>query len=289
MSLGVYLNIMMGGLLTGLVYGLAALGLAVIFGVIRVVNFAHGELMVAGMYGAVLLASGRGIDPILAAPLVAAGLFVAGYLMQRHLVNRFVTAPDHQQFILMLGVATMLTNGTLMLFGPDSRGVHVDYAFDTLQVGPFLLDSVRVRAAGVAVMAATGLFLFFNLSRTGKAIRACADNPFGARVIGLDLERLYACTFGLGAAVAGVAGCLMALVVDVRPGLGPEYTLLGFIVVIVGGLGSAGGALVGGILIGVSEALAGALLTPSMKSMFSFALLILVLLLRPQGLMGRPE
>lgn len=289
MSLGVYLNIMMGGLLTGLVYGLAALGLSVIFGVIRVVNFAHGEMMVAGMYGAVLLAAGRGLDPVLAVPLVAAGLFGFGYLLQRFLINRFVGAPDHQQFILLVGVAIMLVNGLLMLFGPDSRGVHVPYSFDTLQLGPFLLDSVRLRAAGVAVVFTAGLFLFFNISRTGKAIRACADNPFGARVVGLDLERLYACTFGLGAAVAGAAGCLMALIVDVRPALGPEYTLQGFIVVIIGGLGSAGGALLSGVLIGVSEALAGALLTPSMKSMFSFALLILVLLLRPQGLMGRSE
>lgn len=287
MGLGFYLNVLSGGLLTGLVYGLAALGLSVIFGVIRVVNFAHGELMVAGMYAAVLLAVRRHIDPVLAAPLVAAGLFLVGYALQRFLINRFIGAPDHQQFILLAGVAMMLMNGMLMIYGPDARSAQLSYSFDTLSFGPLLFDRVRVRAAGVAVVVTAALFLFFNVTRTGKAIRACADNPFGARAIGLDVDHLYAFTFGLGAAIAGIAGCLMTLIVDVRPPLAQDYTLLSFIVVIVGGLGSAGGALLGGVLIGMSEALAGALLTPSMKGMFSYALLVLVLALRPHGLMGQ--
>jgi branched-chain amino acid transport system permease protein len=131
------------------------------------------------------------------------------------------------------------------------------------------------------------LFLFFRYTRTGKAIRACADNHLGARIVGLDVNKLYALTFGLGAACVAVAGCAMSVLVEVTPALGPGYTLLAFVIVIVGGLGSMPGALLGGVLIGVSEAVAGLLVAPSAKSMFSFGLLILVLLLRPQGLLGR--
>jgi branched-chain amino acid transport system permease protein len=287
MTLALFLNIVASGLLTGLVYGLAALGLSVIFGVVRVVNFAHGEMMVAGMYGAVLLFGAFGLDPILSAPLVAAVLFVFGWALQRGLVNKFVERPEHMQFILLLGIATILLNGLLMVFGPDSRGVQVDYVFDTVEVGPLLLDAVRLRAGAGAVVVAAALFAFFRFSRTGKAIRACADNPLGARVVGLNIDGLYAFTFGIGAAVVGIAGALMALVVETRPQLAPEYTLLSFVIVIIGGLGSLPGALLGGVLIGVTEALAGALLAPSLKALVGYLVLIVVLLLRPQGLLGR--
>lgn len=287
MSLAFLPAILVSGLLTGLVYGLAALGLSVIFGVVRVVNFAHGEMMVAGMFGAVLLFAFAGIDPLLAAPLVGAAMFAFGWALQRGLVNRFVGRPEHMQFILLLGVATIVLNALLMVFGPDSRGVQVDYVFDTVEIGPVLIDAVRLRAGVASIIVAALLFVYFRWTRTGKAIRACADNPLGARVVGLDLDGLYALTFGIGAATVGVAGALMVLLVDARPQLAPEYTLLSFIIVIVGGLGSLPGALLGGLLIGVSEALAGFLLEPSLKALFSYGVLILVLLLRPQGLLGR--
>jgi branched-chain amino acid transport system permease protein len=281
-----YLNIVVAGCLTGAVYGLMALGLSVIFGVLRVVNFAHGEMMVVGMLGAYLLNRSFGIDPILALPAVALALFVAGYALQRGLVNRYVGMPDHIQFLLLLAVGMILTSGNLMLFGPDARNVPLDYAFDSLEVGPILLDKVRVYAAGAAVALAAILWAGFRYTLTGKAIRACADNQVGAQVVGLDVPRLYAVTFGIGAAAVGAAGCLMLLLVDVHPYLASDYTLLAFIIVILGGLGSFGGAILGGILVGLSEALSGFLVTPSLKSLFSFGLLILVLLLRPQGLLG---
>jgi branched-chain amino acid transport system permease protein len=287
MPLDFYLNVIVSGILTGLIYGLAAMGLSVIFGVVRLVNFAHGEMMVLGMFGAVLLSQSFHLDPMLSAPLIACVLFVAGYGLQRGLLNRFIDRPDHQQFILLVGIAMMLVNGLLMVFGPDARAANVDYSFDSFAVGPLNLDKVRVYAAGTALLVAALLFCFFRYSRIGTAIRACADNQLGAKVVGLDVPGLYAITFGLGAACVGVAGSLMSLVIDVRPQLAPEYTLLSFIIVIVGGLGSMGGALLGGVLIGVSEAVAGFVLLPSMKSMFSYGLLVLVLLLRPQGLLGK--
>ncbi len=281
------LNIVIAGLLTGAVYALMALGLSVIFGVIRVVNFAHGEMMVLGMFGAWALFHWLRIDPILAMPLIAGAMFLAGYALQRGLINRFVTRPEHMQFLLMLAIAIMLTSGMLIGFGPDARGVQLDYAFDSYDVFGLLLDKVRILTAGGAVLGAALLWGFFRFTRTGKAIRACADNYLGAQIVGLDVKRLYAVTFGLGAACVGAAGSLMLLLIDVHPYLATDYTLLAFIIVIVGGLGSLGGALLGGLLVGVSEALSGFYIDPSMKSMFSYALLILVLLLRPQGLLGR--
>jgi branched-chain amino acid transport system permease protein len=181
----------------------------------------------------------------------------------------------------------MLTSSMLIVFGPDARNVQPAYALESFEIGSLILDKVRVFAAGGAVVSVTLLWAFFRFTRTGKAIRACADNQIGAQVVGLDVSRLYAVTFGLGAACVGAAGTLMLLLVDVQPYLSSDYTLLSFVIVILGGLGSLPGALLGGLLVGVSEALSAYLITPSMKSMFSFGLLILVLLVRPQGLLGR--
>ena len=288
-AVDLFLNILASGLLTGLVYGLMALGLSAIFGVMRVVNFAHGDMMVVAMYATWVLGAKLGLSPFVALPLCAVALFAAGYLLQRFLINRFITASEHIQFLLLLGVAMVLTNGGLMLFGPDARGLHLDFAFDSYNVGPLVLDKVRVVAAAVAIATTTGLWAFFAYTTTGKAIRACADNLTGAQVIGLDVRQLYAVTFGIGAACVGAAGSLMLLLVDVHPHLAADYTLLGFIIVILGGLGSLAGALLGGVLVGLSEALSGFLIDPSMKSMFSFGLLIVVLLLRPQGLLGKRQ
>ena len=280
-------NVVIAGVLTGLVYGLMALGLSVIFGVVRVVNFAHGEMMTIAMYAATILFATLKLDPFLAIAPVAIAFFALGYFLQKGLINPFITRPEHSQFMLLVAVAIILVNGMLLAFGPDARNVQVDYQLESFEIGKILVDKARLYAAGAAVLTAVCLFSFFRFSLTGKAIRACADNYLGARVVGLDVKHLYALTFGLGSVCVAVAGCAMVVLVDVTPGLGPYYTLLAFVIVIVGGLGSMGGALLGGVLIGVSEALAGLFIDPSAKSMFSFGLLILVLLFRPQGLLGR--
>jgi branched-chain amino acid transport system permease protein len=280
-------NVALAGVLTGLVYGLMALGLSVIFGVVRVINFAHGEMMTIAMYAAIVLFGWLGWDPFAAVLPVAAVFFVSGYLLQMGLINPFITRPEHSQFLLLVAVAIIMVNALLMAFGPDARHVQLDNLLEPVEIGPLLADRGRLAAAGVACAAALALFAFFRFARTGKAIRACADNHLGALIIGLNVKRLYALTFGLGSACVAVAGCMMILLVDVTPSLGPAYTLLAFVIVIVGGLGSMTGALAGGVLIGVSEALAGLFFAPSAKSMASFALLIMVLALRPQGLFGK--
>lgn len=275
------------GLLTGMVYGLMALGLSVIFGVMRIVNFAHGEMMVVGMYLAWMGFEYLQVSPMLSLPVIAVIFFAAGYALQRGLISPFIGRPEHQQFLLLLAVAILLVNAALAIAGPDSRGIQMESQFDSYELGPLVFDAVRLHAALGAVAIALLLWLFFTRTRTGKSIRAAADNNLAALVVGLDVRRLYAFTFGIGAACVGAAGALMITIIPVSPFLAVEYTLLAFVIVIVGGLGSMTGALLGGLLIGVSEAVAGLLLQPSLKSMFSFGLLILVLLLRPQGLVGR--
>ncbi len=287
MPFEVVLNIILNGLLTGLVYGLMALGLSVIFGVVRIVNFAHGELMAVAMYAAVISFAAFGVDPLWMLVPVALAFFGLGYVLQRGLINPFINRPEHSQFMLLLAVALVLVNGLLVAFGPDARNVQVDYSLDSYEIGSMLVDKVRVICAVVSLAACAVLFAIFRFTGFGKAIRACADNLAGARIVGLNVPHLYGLTFGLGTACVGVAGVLLTLLVDVTPSSGPSYTLLAFIIVIIGGLGSMVGALAGGVLIGVSESVAGLLITPSAKSMLSFALLILVLAIRPQGLFGK--
>lgn len=279
-------NVVLSGLLTGTIYGLMALGLSIVFGVMRLVNFAHGELMALAMYAAVLAFERLSLDPFLAVPVVAVLFGFVGYGIQRGFINRFVGRPEHVQMLLMIALATIASNGLLLIFGPDAKSVQPSYALDSFEVGPLLVDKSRVFAAGVALVSTGLLAAFFKLTLLGKAIRACADNPVGARVAGLPVRHLYAVTFGLGTACVAIAGCSMVTLIDVTPLLGPAYTLLAFVIVIVGGLGSMVGALLGGLVIGVSEALGGVLISPSAKSMFSFGMLVFVLLVKPRGLLG---
>lgn len=287
MPFDIFLNVAVGGVLTGLVYGLMALGLSVIFGVVRVVNFAHGEMMTIAMYIAVTLFAALHLDPLVMLIPIAAVMFALGYLLQAGLINAFITRPEHSQFLLLVAIAIIIVNVLLIVFGPDSQNVQVAYAFDSYQIGPLIIDATKAYAGGAAIVVAAALFCFFQYTSVGTSIRACADNYTGALVIGLDVKRLYALTFGLGSACVGAAGVMLLLIFDVTPAVGPAYTLLAFVIVITGGLGSMPGALIGGVLIGLTEAMAGLLFTPSAKTMFVFAILVLVLLFRPQGIMGK--
>ncbi|TMJ74377.1 MAG: branched-chain amino acid ABC transporter permease [Alphaproteobacteria bacterium] len=287
MAAEIYLNVAVSGLLTGLVYGLMAVGLSVIFGVVRVVNFAHGEMMTVAMYLAIVLFNSLGLDPLVMAVPLAGVLFVLGYVMQAGLINPFITRPEYSQFMLLIAVAIIVVNVLLIAFGPDARSVQTSYAFDSFLVGPLIIDATKVYAGAATLVITAALFAFFQFAPLGKAIRACADNYTGALIVGLNVKHLYALTFGIGAACVGAAGSMLVLLVDVTPSLGPASTLLAFIIVITGGLGSMAGAVLGGLLIGFTEAMAGLFFTPSAKSMFSFGLLVLVLLFRPQGILGK--
>ena len=275
-------------MLTGLVYGLMALGLSVIFGVVRVVNFAHGEMMTVAMYLAVVLFAALGLDPLLMMVPIAAVLFAFGYVHAAGLINPFISRPEHSQFMLLVAIAIIIVNGLLIVFGPGRPSVQTSYAFDSFQIGPLIVDATKAlcrRSRRSLVAAALFAFFRFTPTRHGdprlrrQLHRRAGRRPQRQAALCADLRYRR-----------GLRGCRRRDAgADHRctPSLGPAYTLLAFIIVITGGLGSMPGAMLGGILIGVTEALAGLLFTPSAKSMFVFAILVLVLLFRPQGILGR--
>src|SRR5262249_21541117 len=228
----IYFNVAVSGLLTGLVYGLMAVGLSVIFGVVRVVNFAHGEMMTIAMYLAFVLFSSLGLDPLVMVVPLAGGVCALRYAMQAGVLNPFITPPPHNQFIFLVAVAIIISNNLLIVFGRDARTDHTSYAFDSFLVGPLIIDATKAYAGAATVVITAALFGFFRLAPLGKAIRACADNYTGALVVGLDVKRLYALTFGLGAACVGAAGAALVLLVSVTPPPGPAFSPLAFILVL---------------------------------------------------------
>jgi branched-chain amino acid transport system permease protein len=264
-----------------------AVGLTLIFGVMRVVNFAHGDMMVWGMYLAWLLATRGGVDPYLAFVICAAALFVLGLGVQRGLVDRILDAPHEIQILLMLGVALVLENAALMVFGPEPQRVRSALSASALWLGPLFIDMARLVTFAVALALTALLSLFLFRTDLGRSIRAAADNPYGALVIGTDVRRVYAIAFGVGAACVGAAGALVTPIVPFQPAAGLGLSVTSFNIVIIGGMGSLAGAFVGGLLVSVAESLGAVFLAPSMKELVSFSLLIVVLLFRPAGLFGR--
>jgi branched-chain amino acid transport system permease protein len=284
-----YLNVISGGILIGVIYALIALGLTIIFGVMRIVNFAHGEMVVIGMYVGYGLWSVSGLPPWTLAPVAGLVLFAVGYVLQIAIVNAFIDRPQHVQFILFISFGLIITGLHLLFFGPDPRPIATIESMQSYAIGPIRLDVVRTQAALMAFALIGLLMLFLKCSTLGASIRAAADNLTGAQVIGIRVRRVYVVTAGIGMACAGVAGALIAPLFDTQPFLATDFTLIAFIIVIVGGLGSLIGALVGGVMIGVAEAVAALVVSPALKTVFSYALLVLVLLFRPNGLFGQSE
>jgi branched-chain amino acid transport system permease protein len=278
---------LLSGLLFGGVYSLMAVGLTLIFGVMRVVNFAHGDMMVWGMYLAWLLATRFGIDPYVGFVLCAAALFLVGLAVQRGLVDRIIDAPHEMQILLMLGVALVFENTALVVFGPEPARVRSVLTTATVWFGPIFVDVGRLVTFGVAVALTGLLWLFLFRTGLGRSIRAAADNTYGALVIGTDVRRVYAIAFAVGTGCVGAAGALVAPLLPFQPPTGLQLSVTSFNIVIIGGMGSLVGAFVGGLLVSVAESLGAVFLKPSMKELVSFSLLIVILLFRPAGLFGR--
>ncbi len=279
---------LLSGFLFGGVYSLMAVGLTLIFGVMRVVNFAHGDMMVWGMYLAWLLSTRSGIDPYVGFVVCAAALFLLGFAVQRALVDRIVDAPHEMQILLMLGVALVLENAALAVFGPDPARIRSPVSQATVWLGPIFVDLARLLTFGLAIALTGALWLFLARTDLGRTMRAAADNPYGARVIGADVRRVYAAAFGVGAACVGAAGALVSPILPFQPTSGLGLSVTSFNIVIIGGMGSLPGAFVGGILVSVAESMGAVFLSPSMKELVSFGLLIAILLFRPAGLFGKP-
>jgi branched-chain amino acid transport system permease protein len=281
-----YLQAIVNGLLVGGVYSLMALGLSLIFGVMRVINFAHGDMMVWGMYLSYWLFITAGVDPYLSILVTGSVVFMLGAAVQQGLVSRILDAPHEMQILLMLGVALVLENVALMVFGPDPRRVGTSYALSTFWLGPIVFDLPRVATFVVALALALALYLFLQKTDLGRMIRAASDNQIGALLVGTDILKVFTLAFGIGAACVGAAGSLMTPFLPFSPSTGIFFTITSFNIVIIGGMGSFLGAFVGGLLVGISESLGAVILVPSLKEIVSFVLLVLILLFRPQGLLG---
>ena len=287
MDLTLVLQGLLSGLLFGGVYSLMAVGLTLIFGVMRVVNFAHGDMMVWGMYLALVLSTRAGLDPYVAFVVCAVALFGLGLVVQRGLVDRIVDAPHEMQILLMLGVALVLENLALVAFGPEPARVRSALSTATVWLGPVFVDVARLVTFGVAIVLTLALYLFLFRTDLGKTVRAAADNTYGALVIGTDVRRVYAVAFGVGAACVGAAGALVSPILPFQPPTGLSLSIASFNIVIICGMGSLLGAFIGGLLVSVAESLGAVFLKPSLKELFSFSLLIVILLFRPAGLFGK--
>jgi branched-chain amino acid transport system permease protein len=274
------------GLLLGGVYGLVACGLSLIFGVLRIINFAHGAVMMLAMYTTYWLFALCGIDPYLSILITAPLFFLVGMLIQRTVIepNRF--AAEHNQLLLTLGLALFLENLALVLWQGDFRTVRPTYAGASFMVGEALVEIPRLAACGAAIVLAVVLFAFLRKTDVGKAIRAVSEEPEGATLMGIDIGRIRAVAFGIGSACVAVAGALVTPFFYVAPDVGESFNIMAFVVVVLGGMGNFVGALCGGFIVGLAESLGATLLPGSLKQLIVFALFVLVLLLRPAGLFG---
>jgi branched-chain amino acid transport system permease protein len=277
-------QVVVSGILSGGLYAMVALGLALIFGVMRVINIAHGPLLMLGAYATFFLHSQLGMNPFLTVPLSMAALFVVGMALQRSLVFRVVDAPELSSLLLTFGISIALVNLAQLAFTSDLRAV--EYITGSWLVGGLALSKSRVIAflfaAGVTALA----FLFLQRTRLGKAIRATSQSREVAMVCGVDVGRIHMITFGLASALAAAGGSLLAVIVAIQPEMGQVWTFKSFLVIVLGGAGNYPGALLGGMLLGLVEQLASLFLTTQLSEVVAYVLLVLVLLVRPTGLLG---
>jgi branched-chain amino acid transport system permease protein len=283
-----YVQALISGLLIGGIYALIAVGLTLIFGVMNIINFAHGEFLMFGMYFAFFCAVLFGLDPYVSAVLVLPLFFLVGWAIHALLIRRVVESGHEIQILLTLGLSLVLQHLAQYLFSPDFQTLKVEYGTATFGLLGARVSLTRLLACGVAIGISVALYLFLKKTDVGKALRACAEEREGSLAVGIDVERMYKIAFGLGTACVAVAGVLMTPFFYVAPGVGVPFTLTAFVVVVLGGLGNVVGALVGGLIVGVVESL-GEILLPSasLKQVATFTIFILILLLRPQGLFGQ--
>ena len=286
MSFTYILQTLLDGLLLGGVYGLVAIGLTLIFGVMKVINFAHGALMMLGMYVTYWAFALLHIDPYVSIVITIPILFFVGVCFQKFLINPIIDAPAHNQLLLTLGVSLFLENLVVFLWSPNYRVVRTSYEFVYFYIGDVSISLLRLLAFCVAMLVASIVYLVLTKTDLGKAIRAASEEPGGALLMGINVRRIYWITFGIGAACAGVSGTAVAPFFPVYPTVGGVFVITAFMVVVLGGMGSVIGAFVGGLIIGVADNVGGLFFPGAMKHLLSFIIFILILLFRPAGLFG---
>jgi branched-chain amino acid transport system permease protein len=277
-------QVVISGILSGALYAMVALGLALIFGVMRIINVAHGPLLMLGAYTTFFLYHGFGLNPYLTVPVSMAVLFAVGLLLERTLIFRVIDAPELSSLLLTFGVSIALVNAAQLAFTSDLRAV--ESLSGSWVIGPFALSKSRVVAFVFASGLTAAAFLFLKSTRLGKAIRATSQSREVAMVCGIDVGAIHRFTFGLACALAAAGGALISVIVAIQPEMGQIWTFKSFLVIVLGGAGNYPGALLGGMLLGLVEQLASLFLTTQLSEVVAYVLLVLVLLVRPTGLLG---
>ena len=274
------------GLLTGAVYALVALGLTLVYGVLHIINFAHGALLTAAMFAAFFAYQQLGLDPYVAAFLLAPLFFALGYALQRLVIGPASHGDDRNMLLVTLGLAVIIENALLYAFRADTRTIDLPYAFATFNIGITFIAVPRLIGFAAVFAVALALWLLMTMTDIGRAIRAVAKEKLGAQLAGIDVAHVYAVTFGLGAACVAIAACLLIPNYYVNPTAGNAFVLVAFTIVVLGGMGSVPGALIGGLVVGVVESLSSLFLGDSLGQVGIFIIFIAVLLVRPSGLFG---
>ncbi|MGH8797042.1 MAG: branched-chain amino acid ABC transporter permease [Caldimonas sp.] len=280
-------QVLVNGILLGGLYAVMALGLALVWGVLNIVNLAHGAFIMLGGYLAWHLYHLAGIDPFLGLPIVAVVMFAFGYVVQRGLLNLIVRAPMFNTLLITFGLEVVLTYCAQLAFTADFRTINPPYVGTNFAIGPVVLPMARVAAFAIAVALTLGMWLFLLRTRLGRAIRATAQNLVAARLYGVEPRHLYAVTFALGIALAGMSGALYGTVSQINPYIGASLTAKSFAISIIGGLDNPLGVLVGGLFLGIVESLTMLYIGPTYADVASFGILVLVLVVRPSGLLGK--
>ena len=286
MSVQVFQSLL-DGVLMGGVYALAALGLSLIFGVLKITNFAHGAMMTVGMYVVYALASGLGLNPYLALPIAMLVMFLIGFLIQRFPIHYIEHAPAHNQLLLTLGVAYVLENVLLVIFTPNYKSLTVSGFEKAIRIGDLTIAPAKLIAFGMVIVVTAGVYLLLYKTQMGKCIRASAQNDIGAKLMGINVRNIRAVAFGIGAVCTGIAGGLLTPIMSIYPTLGESFQLKCFVIAVLGGMGNLWGALVSGLLIGIIESMTGYYLGGSWSDMLIYGVFILILFIRPTGLFGR--
>ena len=276
----------LNGLLAGGIYVLVAVGLTLIYGVLHIINFAHGSLLMLAMYGVFFLWRSLGVDPYAALPVSIAGAFVFGFALYRYVIGRYSHGRDENILLITLGLSIVIDNAALLFFGGDTQTIDVPYAGSFVELGAAFLPLPKLVSFGASLAICAALGLYIAKTDTGKAIRAVAKERQGARLVGIDVERMFAVSYGIGIACLGAAACLLMPTYYVTPTSGHAFVLVAFTIVVLGGMGSFAGAAVGGFLIGITEALGGLFLGEQLGQIGISLIFIAILLLKPTGLFG---
>lgn len=291
MSISAWLELIASGLITGGIYALVALGLNLQYGLMRILNIAHGEFLMLGAYLTWMAQSSLGVSPLLMVPVAFVALMAVGLLVHRLCFRRLTaTSPNLDAFearglMVAFGLMFLVQNFASWMWGGDLRGY--DYLADPVKIGDAQFAGNKLLVFGLALVFSVALILLLRLTLLGKGVRALMQSPVGAQLVGIDTQRLHPLMFGIGLGLSGVAGSLLSMAYTITPSMGEPYTVTALIVITLGGFGSMAGALAGGLLLGVIEALGMYYTSPSLKALLSYSVFIAVLLLRPEGLFAR--